>query len=165
MKYIFLTLLGLIAFSPSAKAELTKTDLQTFNTNYVRVYKTCDFNKISAFLNANYAPDYVAQIQLPNGQLRKINKPQFLNMTKQGVQTMKQINGATSNCTPDMSILDIKTNGNQGTMQIVQREQMTLPTPQGEAVQIRMNTTCKHAMKKQNDKVMVMQSACLVEQK
>ena len=70
MKYIVLTMMAVILFPLSARAELTENDIQSFNNDYVETYASCDVNKIVPFMDMHYADDYKMQLKLPNGEVR-----------------------------------------------------------------------------------------------
>lgn len=163
MKYMLLTLMAVILFPLSARAELTENDIQSFNNDYVETYASCDVNKIVPFMDMHYADDYKMQLKLPNGEVRGGTLEDMKRMASQGIQMMKQINGENSDCKPEMTVGKMDLSGNEGVVMITQHESMTLPQ-NGQMVTIEAKTACNHKVVKTGDVVKIMQSQCVLYQ-
>ena len=164
MKYIIMTFLALIAFPLTAKAQLTETLIEQFNTQYSEAFATCDDAKVQSFIDTHYDEDYTMLLQTPNGQTRQASKDQLKLIASQGIQMMVKVNGPEGNCEPDLTYDKSEINGATGILQTTQKEELTLPKD-GKMVGIRANTTCQHQITEENGTLMILKSQCVLYQK
>lgn len=164
MKYLAIMFFAIMLFPAIAKAEIKNQDIIKFNDDYVEMYKSCNLSKIIPYLRKHYADNYVMQLRLPNGETRQATRDDLESMATQGIRMMTQINGANSDCRPDMTMGEIKTSGDRATAMITQHEQLSMPQ-NGQMVTVKANTACNHLMEKQKDgTVRILQSKCVLYQ-
>jgi hypothetical protein len=155
---------AILLFPTIAHAEITKQQIDKFNADYAAVYETCDMNKIKNFVDARFAPNYVASFKDKQGQPQQMRKNQILSAMQETVDFANQMKMKSSNCATQVEVRDMNIRGDMAAIQIAQTEKMTLTAPTGQTIPIAINTLCNHLMTNGPNGVMIKQSECISTQ-
>lgn len=164
MRHLVLFLIVFFTTLP-AQANMSDNDIKRFTTDYAKVYETCNLQNIMAFVDKSFADNYVASfISKSNpSQAMQAGKSEIMGQMQQSLDLIKTKNLTTSNCNTNVSVTRSTLNGNTANVEIIQVEQMTLQTPQGQTIPMMTQSQCVHVMAKQNNKVQIIQSNCMTE--
>ena len=162
----FILLATAMVFIPTmAKAELTQGDIDRFTQNYAAIYETCNLPEIRNFVASNFSDDYMATFVSKSNPANTMQagKAEILGQMQQTLDMMEAKNLTATNCNTNVSAESVSINDGSANVKMLQVEQMTLQTPQGQSIPMAMSSQCVHRMTETNGKVMIMQSNCLAD--